>query len=101
MCGFGSYGIGEGQFNHPLSLAVTNEGYILVPEYNNNRISIHTLTGKSLLTWNGDESPRGPFNRPTAIALRNKRECFVVETTGVHLLTLPEIPDQGIIQLSH
>ena len=94
---FGSYGTGMGQFNHPLSLAVTDEGYLLVPEYNNNRISIHTLTGKPLLTWNGNESPRGPFNRPTAIAMRNTGECFVVETTGVHVLPMPEIFDQATI----
>lgn len=101
---FGSYGTGVGHFNHPLSLAVTDEGFILVPEYNNNRISIHTLTGDPLLTWNGDgESPRGPFNRPTAIAMRAKGECFVVETTGVHVLHMPEIPSQALamIQAPH
>ena len=97
---FGSYGTGVGQFNHPLSLAVTDEGYILVPEYNNNRISFHTLRGDPLLTWNGDdESPRGPFNRPTAIAMRAKGECFVVETTGVHVLPMPEISSQALAMI--
>ena len=75
---FGRKGIGDGEFNRPLGLAVDNLGRLVVCDSNNNRIQLFQLDGTFCCKFG-----RGPsFNRPASVAVLSDGKFAVTQFGG-------------------
>jgi streptogramin lyase len=65
---FGTHGSGDGQFSHPIDIAVTNDE-IYVVEKNNHRVQVFDINGSFLRKWGSSGSGDSQFNQPFSISL--------------------------------
>ena len=65
---FGLKGGGDGEFNYPRCMAVTQSKHLMVCDQNNNRIQVFELNGKFVAKFGTTGSNLGEFNRPTSVA---------------------------------
>ncbi len=77
---FGSRGTDYGQFNHPTTLVVNNNGEILVNDALNFRIQIFSPTGEFLRAFGKAGDSPGYFSRPKGIAVDSDNNIYVVDT---------------------
>ena len=68
---WGTSGVGDGEFDHPVSIAVDDEGYVYVTDYRNNRIQKFDSDGTFILKWGSKGVSRGQFNGPYGVAFEN------------------------------
>ena len=65
---FGTHGSGDGQFSHPVDIAVTNDE-IYVVEKDNHRVQVFDINGSFLRKWGSHGSGDTQFNQPFSISL--------------------------------
>ncbi len=77
---WGSSGNGDGEFNHPGSVAVDGVGVVYVVDKDNNRIQKFSPDGIFIAQWGGSGSDSGEFNRPWGIAIDTGNSIYVADT---------------------
>ncbi len=82
---FGSKGSGNGQFNAPSALAVS-EGEIYVADTGNSRIEVFSPSGTYLNQFGSSGAGQGQFNRPAGIAVNpNSGDLYVSDTNNYRM----------------
>ncbi len=76
---FGSYGSGNGQFEHPAGLASDNAGHLWVVDEQNNRVQEFNDEGEYLGQFGTAGSEPGQFSRPTAVAIDPEGDLWVAD----------------------
>ena len=76
---FGEKGSGNGMFNNPLGVAVTDKDEILVADCLNHRVQVFDSNGTFLRSIGLKGENAGEFNRPFGIATDKDRKIFVAD----------------------
>lgn len=76
---FGSFGSGDGQFNHASGVATDAAGNVYVADTQNHRIQKLTADGVFVTKWGSFGTGNGQFNEPAAIALDAAGNVYVVD----------------------
>ena len=76
---FGEGGSGNGMFNNPLGVAVTDKDEILVADCLNHRVQVFDSNGTFLRSFGHKGEKAGEFNRPFGIAINKDRKIFVAD----------------------
>ena len=76
---FGEKGSGNGMFNNPLGVAVTDKDEILVADCLNHRVQVFDSNGTFLRSFGRKGENAGEFSRPFGIATDKDRKIFVAE----------------------
>ena len=74
---FGEQGQGDGEFNHPYFLSVTQSKHLLVCDGKNNRIQVFEVDGKFLGKFSTNGSKVGEFNEPFSVAVLSNDQIVV------------------------
>ena len=74
---FGEKGSGDGMFQHPLGVAVTDKDEIAVADCRNHRVQVFDSNGSFLRSFGHKGKNAGEFNRPFGIATDKDRKIFV------------------------
>ena len=77
----GSQGIGNGQFNHPLGIAIGGD-VIFVAEWAGNRIQKLTVTGEFLMKFGTQGSGNGQLSSPWGMCLSTNGKVYITEENG-------------------
>ena len=86
---FGEEGSGDGMFQHPLGVAVTDKDEIVVADCGNHRVQVFDSNGTFLRSFGHKGGNAGEFNRPFAIATDKDRNIFVADrfNNRVHIFS--------------
>ena len=86
---FGEEGLGDGMFQHPLGVAVTDKDEIVVADCGNHRVQVFDSNGTFLRSFGHKGGNAGEFNRPFAIATDKDRNIFVADrfNNRVHIFS--------------
>ena len=76
---FGKQGEGDGEFNYPRFLSVTQSKHLLVCEMHNHRIQVFELDGKFVGKFGTNGSKLGEFNSPFSAAILSNEQIVVCE----------------------
>ena len=76
---FGKEGSGEGMFNNPLGVAVTDGDEIVVTDNQNHRVQVFDSNGTFLRSFGQYGENAGEFKNPTGIAINKDRNILVSE----------------------
>ena len=76
---FGKVGSGDGMFQYPLGVAVTDKDEILVADCLNHRVQVFESNGTFLRSFGHKGEKAGEFNGPFGIAIDKDRKIFVAE----------------------
>jgi DNA-binding beta-propeller fold protein YncE len=76
---WGSFGIGNGQFDGPCGIAVAGDGSVYVSDTRNLRIQKFTDHGAYLGKWGAKGSDEGQFASPFGIAVGPDGTCYVAD----------------------
>ena len=76
---FGEGGSGDGMFQYPLGVAVTDKDEMLVADCLNHRVQVFDSNGTILRSFGHKGENAGEFNRPFAIATDKNRKIFVAD----------------------
>ena len=76
---FGKQGEGDGEFNHPRLLSVTQSKHLLVCDEDNHRIQVFELDGKFVGKFGTKGSNLGEFNKPFSVAVLSNDQIVVSE----------------------
>ena len=76
---FGKQGEGDGEFNYPRFLLVTQSNHLLVCERDNHRIQVFELDGKFVGKFGTKGSKLGDFNQPFSVAVLSNDQIVVSE----------------------
>ena len=74
---FGKKGEGDGEFNYPRFLSVTQSKHLLVCDCFNHRIQVFQLDGKFVGTFGTNSSKLGEFNQPFSVAILSNDQIVV------------------------
>ena len=74
---FGKKGEGNGEFNHPRFLSVTQSKHLLVCDEDNHRIQVFELDGKLVGKFGTKGSKLGEFNTPFSVAILSNDQIVV------------------------
>ena len=74
---FGKQGEGDGEFNHPRFLSVTQSKHLLVCDEKNHRIQVFDLDGKFVGKFGTKGSKLGEFNQPFSEAVLGNDQIVV------------------------
>ena len=77
---FGEGGSGNGMFNNPLGVAVTDKDEILVADCLNHRVQVFDSNGTFLRSFGHKGENAGEFIYPTGIAVNKDRQIFVADS---------------------
>ena len=77
QCKFGKEGKGDGEFNHPNFLSVTQSKHLLVCDGKNNRIQVFEVDGKFLGKFGTNGTKVGEFNDPFSVAVLSNDQIVV------------------------
>ena len=77
QCKFGKEGKGDGEFNHPHFLSVTQSKHLLVCDGKNNRIQVFEVDGKFLGKFGTNGTKVGEFNDPFSVAVLSNDQIVV------------------------
>lgn len=81
---WGSLGAGPGQFNG-LNDAHESNGYIYVPDYNNNRIQKFDSNGKFITKFGMKGTGGGQFGRPEGVYVDPSGIVYVADTNNARV----------------
>ena len=73
----GKKGVGDGEFNCPWFLSVTQSKYLLVCDRENHRIQVFELDGKFVGKFGTNDSKFGEFNDPFSVAVLSNDQIVV------------------------
>ena len=76
---FGKQGEGDGEFNRPRSLSVTQSKHLLVCDRDNHRIQVFETDGKFVGKFGTKGNKLGEFNQPFSIAVLSNDQIVVSE----------------------
>ena len=76
---FGKKGEGDGEFNNPRFLSVTQSKHLLVCDEYNHRIQVFELDGKFVGKFGTNGSKLGEFNQPFSVAVLSNDQIVVSE----------------------
>ena len=76
---FGKQGSGDGMFQYPLGVAVTDRDEILVADCVNHRVQVFNSNGTFLRSFGHKGENAVEFNRPFGIAIDKDRKIFVAD----------------------
>jgi len=79
---WGSYGIGDGQFDYPVGIALDSSGYVYVSDQFNARIQKFTSAGTFVTKWGSYGSGDGQFSYPTGIAVDSSNNVYVADSSN-------------------
>ena len=74
---FGKKGEGDGEFNYPCFLSVTQSKHLLVCDWDNHRIQVFELDGKFVGKFGTNGSKLGEFNYPFSVAVLSNDQIVV------------------------
>ena len=74
---FGKQGEGDGEFNYPRFLSVTQSKHLLVCDRDNHRIQVFELDGKFVGKFATNGSKLGEFNEPFSVAVLSNGQIVV------------------------
>ena len=74
---FGKQGEGDGEFNHPRFLSVTQSKHLLVCDEKNHRIQVFDLYGKFVGKFGTKGSKLGEFNQPFSVTVLGNDQIVV------------------------
>ena len=74
---FGKLGAGNGEFNCPWFLSVTQSKYLLVCDHNNHRIQVFELDGRFVGKFGTNGSKLGEFYKPISVAVLSNDQIVV------------------------
>ena len=74
---FGKQGKGDGEFNYPRFLSVTQSKHLLVCDRDNHRIQVFELDGKFVGKFATNGSKLGEFNEPFSVAVLSNGQIVV------------------------
>ena len=78
---WGSPGTGNGQFNHPLGIAVDSGSNVFVADMNNTRVQKFTGTGAYVSQFGTAGAGAGQFNQPEYVAVDPIGNIYVTDTS--------------------
>ena len=76
---FGKEGSGEGMFNSPYGVAVSDRDEIVVADRHNHRVQVFDSNGTFLRSFGHKGENDGEFNYPIGIAVNKGRQIFVAD----------------------
>ncbi len=76
-------GSGEGEFTHPVSIAVTGDGTAYVADGDEDTIKVYNPDGSFKISFGTTGSGDGQFNYPTSISINEQSEEIVVSDLQV------------------
>ena len=76
---FGKLGKGDGEFNDPCFLSVTQSNHLLVCDQNNHRIQVFELGGKFVGKFGTNGSKLGEFNYPFSVVVLSNDQIVVCD----------------------
>ena len=76
---FGKEGSGDGMFDYPLGVAVSDGDEIVVADQGNHRVQVFDSNGTFLRSFGHEGKNAGEFIRPIGIAINKDRQIFVAE----------------------
>ena len=76
---FGKQGEGDGEFNRPRFLSVTQSKHLLVCDEDNHRIQVFDVDGKFVGKFGTNGSKLGEFNNPLSVAILSNDQIVVSE----------------------
>ena len=76
---FGKEGSGDGMFNLPFGVAVTDKDEIVTTDYGNRRVQVFDSNGTFLKSFGLEGQNAVELNTPTGIAIDKDRNIFVAE----------------------
>ena len=79
---FGKKGKGDGEFNCPRFLSVTQSKHLLVCDEGSHRIQVFELDGKFVGKFGTNGSKLGQFNYPFSVAVLNNEQIVVSERSN-------------------
>ena len=79
---FGKQGKGDGEFNYPCFLSVTQSKHLLVCDMYNYRIQVFELDGKFVGKFGTHGSKLGEFNYPFSVAVLSNDQIVVCENSN-------------------
>ena len=79
---FGKEGKGDGEFDCPGVLSVTQSKHLLVCDMNNHRIQVFELDGKFVGKFGTNGSKLGEFNQPFSAAVRSNDQIVVCDNSN-------------------
>ena len=77
---FGKEGVGDGMFEYPLGVAVSDEDEIVVADECNHRVQVFDSNGTFLRSFGHKGENDGEFNHPFGIATDKDRKIFVADS---------------------
>ena len=79
---FGKEGSGDGMFNYPRGVAVSDGDEIVVADCNNHRVQVFDSNGTFLRFFGREGKNAGEFNCPVGVAINKDRNIFVADTNN-------------------
>ena len=79
---WGGSGHGPGKFCAPCGLAVDQQGYVYVVEYENDRVQKFRPDGSFIRMWGRSGKDHGQFANPAAVAVDSKGNVYVVDSSN-------------------
>ena len=79
---FGKKGKGDGEFNCPRFLSVTQSKHLLVCDGNNHRIQVFELDGKFVGKFGTNGSKLGEFNLPFSVTVLSNDQIVVCDNNN-------------------
>ena len=76
---FGSSGTGDGEFNNPTDITISEKGYIFVTDSGNNRVQKFSLGGHFITKFGESGNGEGQFNNPAGITTDKDGNVYVVD----------------------
>jgi hypothetical protein len=77
---WGSEGNGDGEFGHPMGIAIDSSDNVYVADWNNDRIQKFDNNGNFITSWGSDGTDAGEFSGPQGIAVDSSDNVYVADT---------------------
>lgn len=82
---WGTLGNGQGQFNHPVSIAIDKQGNLYVADMYNHRIQKFNSSGSYLKQWGTFGAAPGQFSSPSAVTVDSNGNVYVADSNNYRI----------------